>query len=86
MILKKITRDDLRDAFTIVADKKSVLPLIIEKDFWLCWCLKKLFSLKLPVDMVFKGGTSLSKAYNLINFVKWHSDYAYSRQSKAAPR
>lgn len=38
---------------------------VIEKDFWVCWLLEKIF--QLPEKMAFKGGTSLSKAYNLIS-------------------
>ncbi len=37
---------------------------VLEKDIWVCWALEVLFELELP--MVFKGGTSLSKAYNAI--------------------
>lgn len=40
---------------------------IVEKDFWVCWTLRSLFSLPSQhAGMVFKGGTSLSKAYGLI--------------------
>ena len=38
---------------------------ILEKDIWVCWALEALFKLEHP-RMVFKGGTSLSKAYELI--------------------
>lgn len=41
---------------------------IVEKDFWVCWTLKALFAL--PVGnptITFKGGTSLAKAYELID-------------------
>lgn len=38
---------------------------ILEKDLWVCWALKEVF--KLPMQMSFKGGTSLSKAFNLID-------------------
>jgi predicted nucleotidyltransferase component of viral defense system len=41
---------------------------IVQKDFWVCWTLKRLFSLPetdVPA-LVFKGGTSLSKAYGAI--------------------
>ena len=39
---------------------------IVEKDFWVCWALQRIFSSpKLPGPL-FKGGTSLSKVYNLI--------------------
>lgn len=80
-MLKKANREDLRDAFTIVADRKGVLPLVVEKDFWITWCLNKLFSLPLPVGMVFKGGTSLSKGYNLINRLSEDCDITLNRAS-----
>lgn len=38
---------------------------LLEKDIWICWILDRLFTL--PVRMAFKGGTSLSKCYNLID-------------------
>src|SRR5579859_2070632 len=39
---------------------------IIEKDFWVCWVLQRIFSsTKLPGPL-FKGGTSLSKVYRVI--------------------
>lgn len=38
--------------------------IILEKDVWICWVLNVLFSLNIP--MVFKGGTSLSKGFDLI--------------------
>ncbi len=41
---------------------------IVEKDFWVCWTLKSLFALPSGnPTMTFKGGTSLSKAYGLID-------------------
>ena len=41
---------------------------VVEKDIWVCFVLDKLFSLKeFEGKMVFKGGTCLSKAYNLIS-------------------
>jgi len=38
---------------------------IIEKDVWVCQILQDLFGMDIP--MVFKGGTSLSKGYGLID-------------------
>jgi len=39
---------------------------IVEKDFWVCWALQRIFSsTKLPSPL-FKGGTSLSKVYKVI--------------------
>jgi predicted nucleotidyltransferase component of viral defense system len=40
---------------------------IIEKDYWVCWLLEKLFSIKkVNEHLTFKGGTSLSKVYGVI--------------------
>jgi len=42
-------------------------PIIIEKDFWVCWTLNQIFSHPdLLPHVIFKGGTSLSKCYNII--------------------
>jgi hypothetical protein len=46
-------------------------PVMIEKDYWVCWTLERLFGTggadELVARMVFKGGTSLSKVYGAIN-------------------
>ncbi len=53
--------------YEFTADKKGLPKNIIEKDFWVCWTLKELFSLPdIGEHLIFKGGTSLSKAYQLI--------------------
>ncbi len=40
---------------------------IVEKDFWVCWILKHLYSVpEFASHIIFKGGTSLSKAFGLI--------------------
>ena len=40
----------------------------IEKDFWVCWCLRELFTLpEWGPQLTFKGGTSLSKGWQLIS-------------------
>lgn len=56
------------ELFEESASRRGVLPAIIEKDFWVCWALKKLFeSDELSKNLVFKGGTSLSKVYGIID-------------------
>ncbi|MCG6881539.1 MAG: nucleotidyl transferase AbiEii/AbiGii toxin family protein [Deltaproteobacteria bacterium] len=48
-------------------DKLGLPPATIEKDFWVCWTLKKLFTLpEWGSRLTFKGGTSLSKGWALI--------------------
>jgi len=54
---------------------------IVEKDFWVCWTLKRLFGLP-KADMpalVFKGGTSLSKAYGAIRRFSEDIDISFDR-------
>ena len=40
---------------------------ILEKDIWLCWVLQTIFSIPDHHPMAFKGGTSLSKVYEIID-------------------
>jgi len=50
-----------------VAARLGFSQAIIEKDFWVCWLLEKFFALPSFGDhLVFKVGTSLSKAYSAI--------------------
>lgn len=49
------------------AETMLVHPAIVEKDFWVCWVLDYLFQdSEWKNDLVFKGGTSLSKAFGAI--------------------
>ena len=58
---------DKKAYFDVVAHDLGVTPQLIEKDFWVCWMLKILFSLPTSGShLTFKGGTSLSKCYNVI--------------------
>jgi nucleotidyltransferase AbiEii toxin of type IV toxin-antitoxin system len=61
--------DERRDIFNEAAVRLGGVDFTIaEKDFWVCWTLGILFGLGADhPNMVFKGGTSLSKAYGLIN-------------------
>lgn len=55
-------------------------PQNIEKDWWVTQVLRVLFSLPYAKYMSFKGGTSLSKAWNLINRFSEDIDIAVSRE------
>lgn len=62
-----LPKDIQSKIITSVAYKLNLSPAIIEKDFWVCFILEHLFSIQQSASMVFKGGTSLSKCYKLIN-------------------
>ena len=55
------------ELFSEAALRKGVTPAIIEKDFWVTWILGRLFeNEELAKILMFKGGTSLSKVFHLI--------------------
>jgi len=54
----------------------KILKEFVEKDYWLCLILKAITSKE--IDYVFKGGTSLSKCYHLINRFSEDIDISYS--------
>ena len=57
-----------RDLFLSAATRVGTTLEYIEKDFWVCWTLDALFNgLGDRPRLLFKGGTSLSKAFNLIS-------------------
>ncbi len=58
---------EFRDAITSTAQNLKIREDFIEKDYWVTYVLKNLYNSKFKDTTVFKGGTSLSKAYNLIN-------------------
>ena len=49
------------------ATQRQTLAVIMEKDFWVCWMLGVLFESQFANDIVFKGGTSLSKVFGVID-------------------
>lgn len=61
-------------------------PAIVEKDFWVCWTLRELF--RLPdwgEHLMFKGGTSLSKGWRLIQRFSEDIDIVIGRQRLGFP-
>ena len=64
----KLPDSDRRDLFRNTANKMGLHDAIVEKDFWVCFTLDYLFHRSPWKDAItFKGGTSLSKAYHLID-------------------
>ena len=78
----KASKTDRHDIFERAANRLKTTIQNIEKDFWVCWTLDALFN-GLPkggARLLFKGGTSLSKAFSLISRMSEDVDITVFRQ------
>ena len=62
----KLPPDERMLFFEQAAQRRGLSPVMLEKDFWVCWILGALFDSKFGGELVFKGGTSLSKVFGVI--------------------
>ena len=70
---------DRQQSAYIIANEKNISVGAVEKDWWVTAILKVLFSLSPAKYMFFKGGTSLSKGWNLIDRFSEDIDIALYR-------
>ena len=62
-----LSQEERSQIFSETAARMGATSTIVEKDFWVCWVLQKIFKAEvLKSKLLFKGGTSLSKVYNVI--------------------
>ncbi len=62
-----LSTEDRIQLFRETAAERNMVPAVVEKDFWVCWTLDRLFSSGfLKEKILFKGGTALSKVFGLI--------------------
>lgn len=55
-----------RDAVRATSEFKEIREVYIEKDYWVTYALKIIFAHPIGKDTIFKGGTALSKCFNII--------------------
>jgi len=72
-----MSADDRREALAVAADRSGRPLHLLEKDVWVVWTLATLFGSELGKHLVFKGGTSLSKAYGVIRRFSEDVDLTY---------
>ncbi len=71
---------DRADLFTVTGTGRGLTTQMIEKDFWVCWTLKRLFTLPdPPAGLLFRGGTSLSKVFGVIERFSEDVDLSFDR-------
>lgn len=62
-----IKDSDKETIFKAIANEKGMTPFSVEKDWWVSRTLGIIFQMEIAKHLVFKGGTSLSKAWKLIH-------------------
>jgi Nucleotidyl transferase AbiEii toxin, Type IV TA system len=75
--------EDRREALSVAADRSGRPAHLLEKDAWVVWALATLYSTALGEHLVFKGGTSLSKAYGVIRRFSEDVDLTYDIRALA---
>lgn len=64
------------NAYIQIAEKTGMSAFAVEKDWWMVQTLSVIYSLDVAEHLVFKGGTSLSKAWQLIDRFSEDIDFA----------
>jgi len=77
--------ENIQDFQTLIAATSQDLGIrevYVEKDYWLTLILKRLSQAKESAEIIFKGGTSLSKAYNIVRRFSEDIDLAVAENSR----
>jgi len=72
-----LSANDRLEALGVAATASGRPVYLLEKDIWVVWALQGLFESKLGEHLVFKGGTSLSKGYDIIERFSEDIDLTY---------
>ncbi len=69
-----------RNAYIQIAEQMGMSAFAVEKDWWVSRTLDIIFQMPIAAHLVFKGGTSLSKAWKLINRFSEDIDLAIDKE------
>lgn len=75
-----LPEDTRLNVYTETGRRMGLPAVAIEKDWWLVHTLSLVFSMKCAPALIFKGGTSLSKGWNLIQRFSEDIDLALDRE------
>ena len=73
----ELSPKDQREALEYVRAQTGRPAHLLEKDIWVVWALRTLFEAPIGADLTFKGGTSLSKVYKVIDRFSEDIDLTY---------
>ena len=74
------TIDERKAMIQVVSEAKQIDEASVEKDWWVTAILYAIFKTSIGEYLLFKGGTSLSKGWNIINRFSEDIDLALSRE------
>ena len=72
-----LSREDQAEALEVAAASMGRAPHLLEKDTWVVWTLSAIYESALAEKLTFKGGTSLSKVYKIIDRFSEDVDLTY---------
>ncbi|NOZ35744.1 MAG: nucleotidyl transferase AbiEii/AbiGii toxin family protein [Chlorobi bacterium] len=75
-----LNKNRQKELFEQLSFRTGILPQAIEKDAWVTLILRMLFSSEISEQLIFKGGTSLSKVYELIQRFSEDIDISINRE------
>lgn len=76
-VFLQLNKKDRGDALGVAGEKSRRPTHLLEKDAWVVWALRTVFQAPFGPQLVFKGGTSLSKAYGAIKRFSEDIDLTY---------
>lgn len=76
-----LSDEERRNTLAVVAEAKGLPESAVEKDWWVTLVLRAVFSTPLHPSLLFKGGTSLSKAWDLIERFSEDIDLVLNREA-----
>ena len=80
MTFLQLTENEKVELINQMHEETKLPQVIIEKDLWVTTVLRALFALPYAENLSFKGGTSLSKCWNLIERFSEDVDIAINRE------
>ena len=78
-----LSHRDRREVLEFAAGESGRPAYLLEKDIWVVWAIRTLFGAPIGAPLVFKGGTSLSKAYHAIGRFSEDVDLTYDIRALA---
>jgi hypothetical protein len=80
-----IPENTKRNAYNQIAERRGMSPFAVEKDWWVMQTLTVIFEMEVGRHLIFKGGTSLSKAWKLIERFSEDIDLVINRDYLGYP-